>query len=40
MKVKTIISLITVATMLQTGASARAKFVEQESTITLVANME
>ncbi len=38
MKIKTIISLITVATMLQTGVSAQAKFVEQESTITLNAN--
>ncbi len=38
MKIKTIIGLITVATMLQTGVSAQAKFVEQESTITLNAN--
>ncbi len=38
MKIKTIVSLITVATMLQTGVSAQAKFVEQEITITLNAN--
>ncbi len=38
MKIKTIIGLITVAAMLQTGVSAQAKFVEQESTITLNAN--
>ncbi len=38
MKIKTIISLITVATLLQIGVSAQAKFVEQESTITLNAN--
>ncbi len=38
MKIKTIIGLITVATMLQTGVSAQAKFVEQESIITLNAN--
>ncbi len=38
MKIKTIIGLITVATMLQTGVSAEPRFVEQESTITLNAN--
>ena len=38
MKVKTIISLITVATILQTGVSAETHFAEHESIITLNAN--
>lgn len=38
MKIKAIISLITVATMLQAGVSAESLLIEQESTITLSAN--